>query len=386
MPWKSASIRFLRFFVLGLSLAGLLALGLLAWEALRTWRQGPILIGFSGQLSGRYSDLGVQGRNGAQLAVEHINAAHGVLARPLRLLAMDDLSTPEGALAADKALIDAGVVAIVGHMTSSQSMAALPLANVTRTVLFSPTTSTPLLAGTQDYFFRNSPVSTRAAAFLAEHVRHTLGLGRTAVIYDERNAEFSLAYATAFAERFQELAGTVVKRISIEPGGLDAHERTLRELTGHPIEALLIVASARDTASLAQHAAQLLPHARFLAADWACSETLLRHGGRQVEGMLIAVSSLTGERSPNLEDFQRSFFARFGVQPTFAAERAYDAVFILAEALRRCAGTREGLPEALLTIQDFQTLSGTLSLDRYGDAESQVSMLRVQNGRFVRID
>lgn len=386
MPWISTAIRALRYFLLGLTLAGLLALGLLGWEALRTRIEGSIHIGFSGQLSGRYSDLGVQGRNGAQLAVEHINASGGVLARPLRLLAMDDLNTPEGALAADRALIDAGVVAIVGHMTSSQSMAALPLVNEAQTVLFSPTTSTPLLAGSQDYFFRNSPLSAQAAAFLAEHVRRTLKITHAAVVYDKRNAEFSLAYAEAFTARFQGLGGTLVKQVAMDTGSLNAQEASLRELVSQPVEALLIIASARDTASLAQHAVRLLPHARLMAADWACTEVLLRHGGQMVEGMRFAVSTLTGEKSPALESFRNSFLLRFGSQPTFAAERAYDAVFILAEALRHCSGTRDGLPEALLAIQDVRTLSGILSLDQYGDVQSEVVIKRVQGGRFTRVE
>lgn len=385
MSWKSASIRALRLLVLGLTLAGLLALGLLGWEALRTWRQGPILIGFSGQLTGRYSDLGVQGRNGAQLAVEHINAAGGVLARPLRLLALDDLNTPEGALVADKALIDAGVVAIVGHMTSSQSMAALPLVNQTRTVLFSPTTSTPLLAGLPDHFFRNSPLSDQGAALLAEHVL-ALGLARVAVVCDKRNAEYSLPYAEAFTAHLQKLGGTLVQQVALDPGSPDANGAGLRELADQSVEALLIIASARDTASLAQHVATLLPRTRLLTTEWACSEALLRHGGQQVEDMLISVPSLMGKTTPALDSFSHSFFIRFGNRPTFAAERSYAAVFILAEALRHCQGTRDGLPKALLAIRNFHTLSGTLSLDEYGDVVSEAVIMRVQDGRFALVE
>ena len=66
--------------------------------------------GFAGQLSGVRSDLGVQGRNGATLALEEINARGGVAGRMLQLAAEDDGDTPEGAVSAVRALKKAGAV------------------------------------------------------------------------------------------------------------------------------------------------------------------------------------------------------------------------------------------------------------------------------------
>lgn len=76
--------------------------------------EDPVLIGFAGQLTGDHADLGVQGRNGATLAVEDVNARGGVAGRPLKLLVHDDRDTPQTAVDADTALIKAGVVAIIG--------------------------------------------------------------------------------------------------------------------------------------------------------------------------------------------------------------------------------------------------------------------------------
>ena len=59
--------------------------------------------------------MGVDGRDGALLAVETLNKAGGVTGRTLELVVRDDLSTDEGALAADLELKEAGVVAIVGR-------------------------------------------------------------------------------------------------------------------------------------------------------------------------------------------------------------------------------------------------------------------------------
>lgn len=103
----------------------------------------PILIGFSGQLTGKIADIGVPARNGVQLAVETINAAGGINGRKLKLIIKDDGNTPEQAIRVDQELINAGVIAVIGHFTSTQTMAALPLFNKNKVVLLSPTTSTP---------------------------------------------------------------------------------------------------------------------------------------------------------------------------------------------------------------------------------------------------
>jgi branched-chain amino acid transport system substrate-binding protein len=97
-------------------------------------------------LSGAYADLGIKGRDGVLLAVEKINAADGIAGRPIKLLARDDMGTPEGARVADKELIDAGTVAIIGHMTCRQTIAAMEIIKKAGVMLISPTISIEKLA------------------------------------------------------------------------------------------------------------------------------------------------------------------------------------------------------------------------------------------------
>ncbi|MBW1797231.1 MAG: ABC transporter substrate-binding protein, partial [Deltaproteobacteria bacterium] len=89
----------------------------------------PVKVGFVGGLTGRLSYLGTAGRNGVILAVEEINEAGGINGRPVELITRDDGHDPKVAVKVDRELIGEGVVAIIGHMTSSMSMAALPLIN-----------------------------------------------------------------------------------------------------------------------------------------------------------------------------------------------------------------------------------------------------------------
>lgn len=92
-------------------------------------RNEPIKLGFVGGLTGRNSNLGVAGREGALLAVEQANEKGGIKGRQIRLIVKNDEQNSDVALKVDKELIEEGAVAIVGHMTSSMSLAAVPLMN-----------------------------------------------------------------------------------------------------------------------------------------------------------------------------------------------------------------------------------------------------------------
>ena len=132
-------------------------------------KKEPIRIGFVADLTGKQAELGVQERNGVQLAVEKINAAGGVAGRPIELIIRDDLGTPDGAKRVDQELINLGAVAIIGHATSGQTR-GLQITNSANVILLSPTTSTPDLSGKFENFFRVYPTFSDSAKGFAKHI------------------------------------------------------------------------------------------------------------------------------------------------------------------------------------------------------------------------
>ncbi len=108
----------------------------------------PIKIGFIAGLSGRVADLGVAGRNGVMLAVEQKNALNGIHGHPIELIIRDDQQHPETAKLMVQDLLDQKVELIIGPMTSSMAMAAVPLVNKAGIDILSPTATTTKLVDT----------------------------------------------------------------------------------------------------------------------------------------------------------------------------------------------------------------------------------------------
>lgn len=348
--------------------------------------RSPIPLGFSGELTGIHSDLGVQGRNGVQLAVETVNAAGGVVGRPLELRVRDDLGTPEGARAADRALIEAGVVAIIGHMTSAQTLAALPLTEAAGVVLVSPTTSTYALSGQQDLFFRLISSNAQEARTLARYIHAVHGAPPVALIYDEDNYAFTWTFWEAFSETYRGLGGETGDTVAYSASARPNFGPLVADLLDGEPGGVLVAASAVDTAMIAQQIRRVDVETDLFATGWANTDALLKNGGRAVEGLKIVVPFDETGGSPQQRAFQQRYRDRFGREPNFAAAFAYDAVLVLAAALEETGGRAEALPEALAGIEGVEGAIGEIALDAYGDAIRPHFLVKIVDGRFVTLE
>jgi branched-chain amino acid transport system substrate-binding protein len=210
-------------------------------------------IGFVGGLTGRSSDLGIQGRNGVILAIEEINAQGGIKGRPLQLITKDDKQDPQTAVKVDGELIDAGVVAIIGHMTSTMSEAALPLVNRRKMLMISPTSSANALTGIDDYFLRVISPSRQLTDHQAAYGFKDMKLRRVAAVYDLSNRAYSEEVIANFKSEFERLGGKV-SSLNTFTAGTDVNFRNLvrKILHGRP-DGILISAGAVDTAMICQH-------------------------------------------------------------------------------------------------------------------------------------
>jgi branched-chain amino acid transport system substrate-binding protein len=345
--------------------------------------KSPILIGFSGQITGKEGDLGVPARNGIYLAAEKINQAGGIEGRQVEILVEDDHGLINEARAADQRLIYKGVQAIIGHVTSSISIAALDVTQPAGIVLLGPTTTSALLTGKDDLFFRVVADNTPDADILAYHIAQERGITSLAILYDEDNAAYTEAYAQSVADKLNSLHGEVTLMQSFSTSQDPDLKTLLQPLRESEPQALLIIASALNSALIAQHTRMLDWNIPLFVSDWANSETFLQNGGEAIEGVELVVSYNVNSATPAMQDFRKLYLDRFGEQPNFAAAQGYEAMQILAEALKTTGGSSTGLPDALRAIQDFPVLTGNVSMDPFGDMYRPRYLLRVEDGAFI---
>lgn len=347
-------------------------------------RNETIRLGFVGCLTGRLSDLGISGRNGATLAVENINSAGGINGRKVELVTRNDENDPMVAYNVTQELIEEDVEAIIGHMTSTMSLATVPLMNDHKMLLISPTTSTNELSGIDDYFLRVTPESADEAGSLSFYAHKNLNIKTIAAIYDLSNQAFSETWLDHFRRHFESNGGELLIIRPFTSGKVRSYYDFINDMVGKNPDGFLIIAGALDTAMFCQQLMKMDYRKPVISSGWASTPDLISNGGGAVENIVFSHTFDEGSRSPDYLEFKEQYFGRFGKSPDFAAVNAYEAAHILFQALPR--KTPGGNPDPnLITNQTYQGLQGSIYIDRWGDCRKERFFLTVKDGQFVRL-
>lgn len=347
--------------------------------------KAPIWVGFVAELTGKRGQLGVDARDGAQLAVDMINEQGGIAGRSVQLLVRDDKGDPEIARQMDAALVEQGVVAIIGHTTSGQAAAVFEQINAAEVVLLSPGASSEQFSGQADYFFRALPTTDLMGGALAWHIYYNCNARDLVCVYDENNRSYGEFFWQAVQAKFEALGGKAGHLFTFTPDetALDA---LMMQVQAVEPEGVVFIASPVDTALMVQYGHQQGLNARLFSSPWAQSDALLEKGGQAVEGLEMIAGYTPQTPYPPSQRFAEQFEARYGRQPTLLASNGYEAVLVLAYALKQTRGQRQGLPEALVRVKDLEGAYSPISLDEYGDARRDVYIARVKDRAFEIVD
>lgn len=347
--------------------------------------KSPFKVGFAGGLTGRYSDLGTSGRNGATLAVEEINATGGIHGRPVELLVRDDQQNPEMAVRVDKDLIQKGVVAIIGHMTSDMAMAAVPLMNQKGVLMISPTVSTTLLSGKNDDFIRVTPALSEEPKKLAGYARKGLGVSRMAIICDMANRTYTEDYADAFKSCFENLGGHITTTITFTHGADTHFDILAHEVVASGCEGVLIAAGALDAGMICQQLHRNNAGLHIFCSGWAMTQDFIQSAGRAADGVMFAQFYDQNSRKDTFMQFKKRFEARFGANPDFAAVTAYDTAQMLFAALLQNPDPQM-LKATILKQKYFHGVEGDFEIDTFGDPIRRFFLITVADGGFRTLE
>jgi len=324
-------------------------------------------VGFLGPLEGKYSDLGVQGRNGAQLALEEANAQGTIPGTSFRLVAADDKNTPEGAELAMSELAASHPVAVIGPMTSGVALAALKKATESNIPLVSPTVSSPVLTGKKDLFFRVLGDSPLWARILARFVAERRNIHTVVLLTDMDNETFSGPYRDAFGSEFTRLGGRVLRQIDVHSSSMDSWNGLAREIESMHPDALFITLSARDASMLAKTFTQRTQNIDVYSSMWAATHKLVEDCGHNCNDWTFGMGY--SEDNPRSEhvSFRQRYQQRFGVVPNFAAVLSYEAAQFFLQGMVKAAGDPRDLVDAMSSLPSLPGVAGSFQVNEFGD-------------------
>jgi len=345
-----------------------------------------ILIGFSGVLSGRYSELGVYSRNGADLAVDHINKNGGIKGRMLRLVPLDNKNDKQTVTETFDQLIDSGISFIVGPNISHLSEETKKYAQKDNVLFISPTMSTDRMAGIDDSFLRVINVTSQEGEMAAE-IALKMGKKKASVVYDISNNEYTQPIYRAFKRAFEKGGGVIVLEDHVSSDIKEDFLEMAKKIHNAGPDMVFVITTAIDAAYIAQQVNKFDNQIQFFAARWAKTIDILTQGGDAVEGMILTAMYTGKVKTAKYLEFTKNYEEKYNTQPSFVSRYAYEAVMVLAEGMKKADRLdAPSVKKAILSIGSFEGLEETIFIDKYGDAQRKSSVAVIKDGKFEVID
>jgi branched-chain amino acid transport system substrate-binding protein len=328
-------------------------------------------------------------RDGLSMAVDEVNATGGVHGRRLRLLPFDDKSNVEEARrVAQRIAADPRVMAVIGHLQSSITVPTAAIYDRAGLVLLAPTSTDEALTqqGYTRVFrptFTQDAVGRALARWAADRGLRRLG------IYYVRD-RYGRGMANAFEAQARELGLAISGRESYAAGEVVTTSTVaarLRAWSAIGIDGVLVAGELPSAATIVRGIHTADSTLLVLGGDAMSLPSMLATGAA-AEGALIAAVYHPSEPRPAVEQFTGAYQRRFGREPDAVAAVGYDAIRLLAAAMRAAPSVAPAdVAVALRQLRNWSGVTGSVAFDSLGNAiDKHFLKVRIRAGQFVFVE
>jgi branched-chain amino acid transport system substrate-binding protein len=365
--------------------AGALALAA-AFAAAPVQAQNVVKIGFASPLTGGQASYGKDNQNGAQMAIDELNAQGVTLAGvPVKfeLLAEDDQADPKlGPVVAQK-LVDAKVAAVIGHFNSGVTIPASKVYSDAGIPQLSVSTNVKYTQQGFKTAFRLMADDGKQGKALGEYAVKKLGYKRLAVIDD----------ATAYG---QGLADEFVAAVKAAGGQVVKHEHTndkavefaplLTSIKGSNPQAIFFGGYDQQAAPMARQMRTLGMNIKLLGGETMNSSKFLELAGPAAEGNIASTPGAALDTRPGGKAFAEKYKARFGQDIGLYAPYFYDGVMVVAAAMKAANSADPAKVLPALAKINHKGITADIQFDAKGDlTHGLLTFFEVKNGKWVQI-
>lgn len=333
--------------------------------------------------TGGAAAYGISIKEGAELAVEEINAKGGT---QIDLLIEDEKGDKNEAINAMNKLVHKdNVLAVQGPMLSGTMFAAGPIAQQAGIVALGTSTTADGITDMGDYIFRNAVPEALAVSAAVEKSHEVLGYKTVGIMYSQNNDQMVSVYNTLEAA-FKKAGVEVVAIETFADGDTDfsAQLTKIKEINPDMLA----------VASLYQEGALIMKKARSMGIDQPVigsngfnSPELLKQAGEAADGAIVGTPWFPGKDSEIVKNFREAYVAKYEREPDQFAAQAYDGINLLYTAFENSgsATDRAAFRDALAAIEDFEGVTGKFEFDENRDPKMDVQVLQVKDGEFVEL-
>jgi branched-chain amino acid transport system substrate-binding protein len=344
-----------------------------------------IKIGVAGPYSGDLAPYGIPTKQACEMIVKDVNAKGGILGKQVELLIQDDQCKPEIATNVATKLVSDGAQAVIGHICSGATKAALGIYKNAGIIAISPSATNPPLTKSGDYpnFYRTIAPDDEQGKLAASFVTGKLGARKIAIIHDK--GDYGKGFAD-FAKAAIEAGGKaqVVMYEGITPGALD-YSAVVQKLRREGADAVIFGGYHPEASKLVSQMKRKRIRIPFIGPDGVKGNGFLEIAGKNAEGV-YATGPMDVSKFPLNQAAHEAFKKAYGAEPGTFFDQGYAAMQALLHAIQVAGGTDSAALAKALKSSPVDTTVGRIKFDAHGDAEGVgFSVYQVRNGQFVEV-
>jgi len=344
-----------------------------------------IKLGVGGAHSGDLASYGLPTVKAAEMVVKEINAKGGVLGKQVELLVEDDVCKPEVATNTATKLVSQQANAIIGHICSGATKAALGIYKDARLIVISPSATNPELTQSGQYpnFYRTIASDDAQARLEVDFAIGKLKVKKIAVLHDKGDYGKGLAeYAKRFIEESKQAA--VVLFEGITPGAVD-YSAVVQKIKRADAEAVIYGGYHPDAASIVSQMRKKNMQTLFISDDGVKDDTFIKVAQKYAEGV-YATGPKDTTKNPLAIAAIETHKKLYGADPGAFFLNGIAATQAILNAMQKAGSTDYDAVGRALQNQYVETPLGKIRFDKRGDAIGVgFSMYQVRKGVYVEV-
>lgn len=343
----------------------------------------PIKIGLTTVLTGDRSLEGEYASNAVDIIVDEINAAGGVLGRPLEIVVEDALGTDVGAVNAYRKLAsDEEIVAIIGPDSSNDGMAQSPSAKefgILTTAQGSSPTLRDMCNDDNPWLFQLRACDETLCKALIQYAVEDLGLSKFAILHDTETS--SADQANLFAEALKTYDIEPLVTVPFTTGTKDFSSQ-IAQVQNSGAEAVIGAAFQTEAAILITQIRSMGMDVPILGSNAFADPVTIQLAGKATDDVYCASAWVPNTPNPKGNAFSAKYQEKYGDECGKAAAQIYDHVSVICEAIEIANSTdREAVRDAMNTIESYQGAITKYDCRTNGDCGRGGLLVKVKDGK-----
>jgi branched-chain amino acid transport system substrate-binding protein len=342
--------------------------------------QDKYLIGGILPLTGDLANYGTACKRGMDMAIEDINNSQGINGKKLEILYEDSKASPKEAVSIAQKLINIdGVQVLVGEVASTATLAMIPIAEKAKVFLLAPASSSPKLTGASEYFARNWPSDVAEATATANFIQGSMQKSKAIIFYV--NSDYGIGLESEFRKAFISKGGTVIASENY-PFGETNFRSVIQKIIKLQFDCIYLAGNHKEMAFLTKQLREYKVNQPIVGDTDYGDPEVVNVAGVSCEGAIYGTPSYDPKDLNNLEvvEFTKKFEAKYGTFPTLSEANGYDAIKLIASAIKLKGYNGTEIAAAVRATKNYRGAAGNISFEN-GDVIRSVIFKRIVGGR-----